>query len=79
VLAYTVTNTAREPVDVDLIFKSICDTQSEIASKYNVTAIPHLAIIDAQGYVRIIKVGYSRTAATDLANEIKELQTPPKD
>ncbi len=58
-------------------FKSICDTQSEIASKYNVTAIPHLAIIDPQGYVRIIKVGYSRTAATDLANEIKALQSLP--
>lgn len=53
--------------------KSIADTQLAVADKYNVTGIPHLTIIDQQGNIRVIKVGYSRTAAEELKKEIQQL------
>lgn len=49
------------------------DMQGIAASKYNVSGIPHLAVIDQTGRIRRVKIGYSPTSANLVKSLIKEL------
>ena len=49
------------------------DANKEASSKFKVTGIPHLTILDRSGVVRFIQVGYSRQSAAELENQLREL------
>jgi thiol-disulfide isomerase/thioredoxin len=49
------------------------DNWDEASKAYRVTGIPHVALIDRKGTVRMIRVGSSDQNAEDIHNEIKKL------
>lgn len=57
----------------------LVDSFGSIASRYDVTSIPHLIIIDRAGKVRSIHVGYGEGSVDELAGDINAafVDAPP--
>jgi len=53
--------------------KSREEESQEISAKYNITGFPTLVILDADGVVRLIHVGYSPNLREELGKKIREL------
>ena len=49
------------------------DHRGEVASLYKVTGIPQLTIIDRNGTIRSINIGYSATSSQELETKIRQL------
>jgi thiol-disulfide isomerase/thioredoxin len=75
-------NTDREEKDARLVIDTMglkypTIHAQEIPKKYGVQGFPTLIIIDAEGVVRDVHVGYSPTLRDDLAKKIKGLLEKP--
>lgn len=51
----------------------LLDTQSKVAGQYMVNAIPHLVVIDRQGNVAEVSIGYHPDSASKLNQQIHKL------
>ena len=51
----------------------LLDAQSQVANQYSATAIPHLVVIDPQGNVAEVSIGYSPKSASKLKQQIQGL------
>ncbi|MEI6501512.1 MAG: redoxin domain-containing protein [Armatimonadota bacterium] len=71
--------TAPEAVkQLGLTFPILLDTRFQVATKYQVTSIPYLVVVDAEGIVRLTHMGYQADLPAKLIALIEKYRPAPK-